>query len=141
MVQQLKYILFRIQRCNADMTFTLNDIKNSACAKLNPHLFEEKEKKKSKYKNEKVELDGYKFDSKREARRYVELRTLLTIGEITDLKVHERFKLSVCVYEADFTYYRNGEFIVEDSKGFRTKEYRLKKKLMKSELNIEIKEV
>ena len=96
----------------------------------------------------KVELDGQTFDSKKEARRYVYLRQLQQIGEIKDLRHHQVFKLSVCDYEADFTYYHaiNGKwtFIVEDVKSSFTAKlpvYKLKKKLMLEELKIYIKEV
>lgn len=105
--------------------------------------------KKSKYNNKKVELDGIVFDSVKESKRYMELRFLLKAGEIEDLQVHVPFDLivegeKVAVYEADFTYKRNGELMVEDVKSAFTRRiatYRLKKKLMKSIYNIEIVEV
>lgn len=107
-----------------------------------------KKGKRSKYGNRKVVLDGIEFDSKKESRRYVELRMRLRAGEITDLKYHEVFELNVegakvCKYEADFTYIENGQLVVEDVKSKATRKlptYRLKKKLMKAIHNIEIKE-
>lgn len=98
----------------------------------------------TKYGNTKIEIDGYVFDSLKESRRYLELKRMQVYIVISDLKVHPVFELSVCKYEGDFSYYRNGNFIVEDVKSKITRKlstYRLKKKLMMQELNIEIKEV
>lgn len=52
----------------------------------------------------------------------------------------------VCVekavtYYADFVYLEGGEKVVEDTKGFRTSEYILKRKLMRYLLGIRIKEL
>ncbi len=95
-----------------------------------------------KYGNEKVELDGHTFDSKKEARRYVELRALQSSGEISCLNCQTIFELSVCKYIADFTYKNaDGNLIVEDVKSNNTRRlavYRMKKKLMISELGIMI---
>jgi peroxiredoxin family protein len=122
--------------------FTLEDIKKSKVSHLNLHLFEQIEKQKvNKYKNQKIELDGFRFDSKKEARRYVELRTLATVREIFELRMQVVFHLSACKYIADFSYYtKAGEYVVEDVKGFRTREYKMKRKLMLLEKGIEIKE-
>lgn len=129
---------------------TLNDIKNSACAKRNHHLFAEPEKQKPKYGNIKTEVDGIKFDSKKEAKRYGELNILLKSGEIGSLERQVVFELKigdkrVCKYVADFVYTKKtGERIVEDVKSEATRKlrlYLLKKKLMKELLGIEIKEV
>lgn len=91
----------------------------------------------SKYHNVKTERDGYKFDSRAEARRYGELELLQRAGKIHNLVVHRRFALTVNgfnvgVYIADFDYYDNltPALIVEDVKGVRTAVYKLKKKLM-----------
>jgi ribosomal protein S8 len=100
--------------------------------------------KKPKFGNVKTELDGIIFDSAKEARRYVELRYLMNAGEITDLKLQVEYKLSVCKYVCDFQYQKNGETIVEDVKSRHTRKlpvYRMKKKMMKAELGIDIKEV
>jgi hypothetical protein len=122
--------------------FTLKDIQNSPVGHLNKHLLEQP--KKRKYNNQKLEIDGHKFDSKREARRFIELRALQIAGEITELKLQVPFQLSVCKYIADFTYKLNGELIVEDVKSKVTRKlptYRIKCKMMENELNIKIKEV
>lgn len=102
--------------------------------------------KKSKYGNKKVSVDNHKFDSKREASRYLELKAMEENSLITNLKLQVAFKLEVndyiiCRYRADFTYFdQNQNYIVEDVKGMLTPVYKLKRKLMKAILNIAIKE-
>ena len=106
----------------------------------------------NKYGNKKVQFDGLTFDSRKEARRYAELKLLLRAGKITDLELQKEFilipKLTVkgkteraVKYKADFVYKENGEMVVEDVKGLRTKEYIIKRKLMLFVHNIAIKEV
>lgn len=114
----------------------------------NAHLFSEPTKigtaKKSKYNNVKVELDGKTFDSQKEAKRYIELRALQIAGEISHLHCQTPFELSVCKYICDFSYTKGGKLVVEDVKSFATRKlstYRLKKKMMKAELGIEIIEI
>jgi hypothetical protein len=108
-----------------------------------------------KYGNQKVELDGYVFDSKREARRYQDLKALQLLGEISSLCANKkalRYPLVVnghviATYVADFRYLvpahdgTLGTYVVEDAKGVRTATYRMKKKLMRACWNIEIQEV
>jgi hypothetical protein len=91
--------------------------------------------KRSKYNAKRVIIDGIKFDSTWEGQRYSELKILERSGEITDLKLQVPFKLeldsvNISGYIADFTYHKDGKYIVEDAKGFLTKEYKIKKKLM-----------
>jgi len=104
----------------------------------------------SKYKNIKVTLDGFKFDSKKEARRYRDLKLLEKAGEISDLNVHPKFQIEVngkniCTYSADFEYLHNHskKRIVEDVKvdATKTQTYRLKKKLMEAVYGIDICEI
>ena len=95
----------------------------------------------SKYHSKLVEFDGYKFDSLAESRRYRDLRLMENNGDISSLVVHPRFVLQepftynhvrerAIAYEADFSYYeKDGKKIVEDVKGFKTKEYQIKRKL------------
>lgn len=90
----------------------------------------------SKYKAVKTIVDGIKFDSKKEAKRYQELKLLEQSNEIKGLKLQVPFILidkseygRVIKYVADFVYIRDGEEIVEDCKGFRTDVYRLKKRM------------
>lgn len=63
-------------------------------------------------------------------------------GLITALQRQVSFNLLGVIYVADFVYLdcETKQFIVEDAKGFKTKEYRNKKTLMKNIFNIEIKE-
>ncbi len=111
----------------------------------------EKPKKRSKYGNHKVGLDGFTFDSKKERDRYVELKHYEWASEIIDLELQPKFDLivngiKVCAYRADFRYKRLSEQktwidTVEDVKGFKTSIYRLKFKLMKACLGITIVEI
>lgn len=94
-----------------------------------------------KFGNEK--RDG--FDSRKEARRYQELRLLERAGKITDLKCQVKFELIPAQYEngkcveravtyiADFVYTEGRQLVVEDVKSAITrkqKEYVIKRKLM-----------
>jgi hypothetical protein len=47
----------------------------------------------------------------------------------------------VCTYRADFTYLEDGRLVVEDAKGWRTEMYLLKRKWLKAEYGIEVREV
>ncbi len=100
---------------------------------------------RSKWRNVKVELDGHKFDSKKEAARYEELKTLLRSRKIRKLQMQVWYRLEVngqlvCRYRADFVYEEDGQTVVEDVKGFKTPEYRLKAKLMLACHGIRIRE-
>ena len=103
---------------------------------------------KNKYGARKLTApDGQKFDSVKEFHRWGCLRLLERAGKITDLKRQVSFELipkqdgeRACTYVADFTYYENGQYVVEDCKGFKTDVYRIKKKLMKWVHGISIKE-
>jgi predicted nuclease of restriction endonuclease-like RecB superfamily len=126
---------------------TLTQIKKSACAPLNKHLFEIKEVKKSKYKNKRTEIDGIKFDSEKEAKYYGTLKLLLKAGKIGLLERQVPFELNPggshsLKYIADFVYVTDtGEKIICDVKGFRTREYLKKKRLMLKVHGIKITEV
>lgn len=103
------------------------------------------EKKKSKYGNKKVLVDGIEFDSQKEAFRYQHLKILLSAGLISDLRLQVPYELNPggthsLKYVADFVYWQEGKEVVEDSKGYRTKEYRKKRRLMKKVHNITILE-
>jgi len=109
--------------------------------------------KESKYGNKKVEVNGILFDSKKEARRYLELTALEAAGEIKNLRRQFKFLLipsqridgkvveREVSYVADFVYEQNGETIVEDTKGMKTKDYILKRKMMLFFLGVRIREV
>jgi hypothetical protein len=101
----------------------------------------------SKYRARRTTVDGITFDSAGEARRYQELKLMERAGVIGNLKRQVIFNLNVngihiCEYRADFVY-EDHEWMavtVEDFKGFRTAEYRLKRKLMAACHGIEIRE-
>lgn len=101
-----------------------------------------------KYKAVKTVVDGITFPSKKEASRYSQLKLLERAGKISNLVVTgkaKRFSLvvngiKICDYIADFLYTENGQPVVEDVKGMRTREYKLKKKLMLACHGIEIRE-
>jgi len=93
-------------------------------------------------------VDGILFDSLKEAKRYSELKMLFHCGKIGSLELQPRYPLRVngmliCTYVGDFRYadLMRSEMVVEDCKGFKTPEYKLKKKLMKAIHGIEVKEV
>ena len=101
-------------------------------------------RKQSKYKNEPITIDGHRFPSKKEANRYRELLLLQRAGAISALCLQVPFELQPAFrhpqtgktiraihYIADFTYFdTDGKMHIEDTKGFHTKEYELKKKMM-----------
>lgn len=110
----------------------------------------------SKYGARKTTFDGKTFDSQKEAQRYAELRLLERGKVISDLRTQVKFDLlptqrgadgkvieKAVNYVADFTYTdnRTGEVIVEDTKGFKTKDYILKRKMMLYFHGIRIREV
>lgn len=85
------------------------------------------------------------FASRREERRYDELALLEMAGKIRDLAKQVTFRLEVngvlvCRYIADFVYTEDGKNVVEDCKGFRTPEYKLKAKLFRAIHGYEIRE-
>lgn len=116
----------------------------------------------SKYHSRKITRDGVTFDSVREYNRFKELQLLERAGKITrlnrqipyeliptqyetitDPKTGKKKRVCVersCSYVADFTYWEDGKFIVEDAKGMKTESYRIKRKLMLSVYGIRIKE-
>ena len=124
----------------------------------------------SKYHAEKITVNGITFDSKKEARRFLELTALEQAGKIHGLRRQvkyllipeqresctERYKSGPkkgqfkpgrvlereCAYYADCDYYtEDGTHVVEDVKGMRTKEYRLKRKMLLYKYQIRISEV
>ena len=120
----------------------------------------------NKYRNHKARsVDGLIHDSIKEARRWNELLFLQRAGQIKDLKRQVKFVLiptqreedvigkrggikqgklieRECSYIADFTYTdKNGNFVVEDTKGIKTKDYIVKRKLMLYVHEIRVKEI
>lgn len=121
---------------------------------------------RNKYYSKKIEVNGIVFDSKKEAKRFGELSLLEKAGTITELQRQVKYVLipaqrepdtvgkrggkikgktieKECSYIADFVYHdaETGELIVEDTKGFRTKDYIIKRKLMLYIHGIRIQEV
>ena len=104
----------------------------------------------NKYSNIKtMTADGIKHDSRKEARRWVELTLLQRAGEISDLKRQVKYELipkqegeRAVTYIADFVYNDNktGNTVIEDCKGFKTDVYKLKRKLFQYRYGIKIKE-
>lgn len=108
-----------------------------------------------KYGNKKVDYDGHKFASKKEMMRYKTLKAMQELGIISDLRLQQKFVLipaqridgklveRECSYKADFVYVDNdtGKTVVEDTKGFRTDAYIIKRKLMLCRYGIQIKEL
>ena len=104
----------------------------------------QKEEKRPKYNNKKVSIDGRTFDSKLEASRYVQLKRLEEGGVITGLQCQVPFALEInghliCKYIADFAYVDIDKHrVIEDAKGMRTREYQLKRKLMRAIHGIDV---
>lgn len=108
----------------------------------------------SKYYSKKVIVDNIKFDSKKEAEYYLDLKLLLKSGAIKNLELQQEyvlqdsFKLNnktrrKITYKADFTYITTSDskMHVVDVKGYKTEVYKLKKKLFEYLYRIEIEEV
>jgi len=100
--------------------------------------------KRAKYKNVKTIVDGIKFDSGKEAARWVQLRQEEADGAVQNLQRQVRFRCEVkgqliTTYIADFTYYRRGELIVEDCKGIILPIFKLKQKLVRACFGLDVK--
>lgn len=120
----------------------------------------------NKYGNSKTVAGGIEFDSKRESKRYQELLLFERTGAIKNLQRQVKYTLipsqfekiwnpqkemyvkgkcleRECSYVADFVYIdiKTGEIVVEDAKGFKTKDYIIKRKLMLYTHGIKIREV
>ena len=107
----------------------------------------------SKYGNKKAEVNGIVFDSKKEARRWLELDMLAKAGEIQNLQRQVPFLLipsqsvdgkvveRAVSYVADFVYKQDGKTVVEDTKGHKTKDYILKRKMLLFFYGVQIREV
>lgn len=107
---------------------------------------------RSKYGAHKVKTEEGTFDSKKEYKRYLELKRQEEVGIIKNLGRQVKFLLipaqkgkerneRSCSYKADFVYRKGSTLIVEDVKGVKTPEYIIKRKLMKQVYDIEIIEV
>lgn len=117
--------------------------------------FREENKRKGKYNNRKVTVDGITFDSQKECDHWFKLKARQKAHEIRNLNRQVTFELipaqkegnrvveRACTYKADFVYIdcKTGETVVEDVKGVKTEVYKIKKKLMRWVHGITIKEV
>lgn len=99
--------------------------------------------KKSKYRANKVEIDGIKFDSQKEGDYYNELNLRLKAGEIKGFCRQAEFILAPNLrYKADFIVFNNdGTSEIIDVKGFKTQVYKDKKKVFEDKYNLKIEEV
>lgn len=106
---------------------------------------------RSKYHAKKTTVDGITFDSRREADRYLVLKSMEEDGAIEDLRRQVRYELVPAFdvdgkhyrpvsYVADFVYVEDGKEVVEDVKGMATDVYRLKSKLFARRYGKVIKE-
>lgn len=105
----------------------------------------------NKYYNKKTTIDGITFDSKIEAKRYKELKLMEQAGLIKDLVLQPQYELlkgfkrrgktyRKVTYIADFAYFDNekNRKVIEDVKGFETKDFKLKLKYFLSNLDEDI---
>ncbi len=110
--------------------------------------------KGSKYHNNKVLVDNIRFDSKKEANRFIALKNREQAGEIANLSLQKTYvlldgftlngkKIRPITYKADFVYFDKikNKLIIEDTKGFRTEAYKIKKKMFESRYGLEITEL
>ena len=95
----------------------------------------------SKYRAKKTAYRGAIYDSTKEAERAAELELLQRAGKIKNLRRQVKFtlqegfsykgrKIRAIEYVADFVYEADG-LIIEDVKGYRTPEYKIKAKMLK----------
>lgn len=123
---------------------------------------------RAKYKNRRVTFEGETYASRKELKRFQELELMQAAGRITGLRKQVKFVLIPAQYEpdwidyskstqgrkqkgkliehevayvADFVYLKDGEMVVEDAKGFRTKDYIIKRKMMLYFHKIKVQEV
>jgi hypothetical protein len=110
----------------------------------------------TKYGAKSVVLDGHRFPSKAEAKRYGELKLLQKAGEITGLELQPKFPLVLpngaeilirsdrypngrkAVYRADFAYFTPARRVVEEVKGMDTMESRLRRAVVEAIYGIRI---
>ena len=114
--------------------WSIEDYKNFTNSKI---------KKKSKYRANKVSVDGHTFDSQKEADFYCELKIKLQAKEINGFCLQPIFILARGLkYKPDFIIFnKDGSTEVIDVKGFKTKEYIAKKKVFEDKFNLKIIEI
>lgn len=122
--------------------------------RLSAKQFQQLTKRSNKYGAKRIHVDGHTFPSKKEANRYCELKRLQDAGQIESLELQPVFPLEihgVCRvktatgrtmrFTADFSYRQNGKRIVEDTKGYRTRDYIVRKAVAEAFHNIRVVEV
>lgn len=108
--------------------------------------------KRHKYGAQNVEIDGYVFPSKKEGRRYLQLKAMQQAGEISEMELQPEFELlpAFCdvtgkkhraiKYRADFKYRdSSGAIIIEDTKGYQTAVFKIKRKLFCHKYDYELR--
>lgn len=100
-------------------------------------------KLRHKFNAVRVETDGIKFPSKKESKRYLQLKLLKESGEIIFFLRQVPFHLSGSVkYVCDFViFWADGNVTIEDVKGMKTSIYIAKKKMVESTYPIKITEI
>ena len=111
--------------------------------------------RRNKYRAKPEIVDGIRFASRREAKRYRDLKLLEACGFVTELELQPKFKLGPddapilyksdrcpngrrAVYLADFRYRQDGQTIIEDVKGIDTPLSRLKRAIVEAQYNVVI---
>lgn len=106
--------------------------------------------RRHKYNATAVVLDGIRFASVKEAKRFSELLLLVKAGEIENVQVQPAYVVTmgdtaICTYKADFRYQVRATraWVIEDVKSppTRTPIYKLKKKLVEAQYGIRIQEI
>lgn len=106
--------------------------------------------RQNKYRAKPITIDGIWFASQKEGKRYKELKLLEKAGQIYELKRQidfsfDLYDVHICTYRADFVYLEHdkdgsAKLVVEDAKGFKTPDYKIKKKLLKALYGYEVRE-
>lgn len=105
----------------------------------------------NKYHAKKIDTPDGKFDSKKEYKRWCELKLMEKAKKISELDRQVKFELQPSFklngktirgisYKADYVYIEDGHQVVEDCKGFKTPVYKLKKKMFEYKFQTELKE-
>lgn len=105
--------------------------------------------KRNKYRARKTEVDGITFDSALEAKYYANLKLLEKAGAVYGVELQKRYALVgpdgslITTYIADFVFWdqRAKHLRIVDVKGVKTREFVIKKKLMKSLLGLDVEVV
>lgn len=126
---EMNIMSLRMSKSQFDKLMNQNNINNK------------EETNKNKYRNYRIIINGIKYDSKKEYDRHSILKIKEKAGEISELKFHEPCMNIILQenpqikYEPDFCYIENNIYIIEDVKGYQTKEFKLKKKMIINKLN------